>query len=149
MICASRLVCRWVAKAAVLGLIALLGAANSPAADDAGADLIALVVNLLGEKDKDLRAVGLEQVRSDAKGQAATRQFAAQLPKLPPNAQAGLLSALADRGDSAARPAVLELLAASREEPVRVAAIEALGPLGEPDDLQRLVESLSSASKAE
>ncbi len=136
-------------SAAAIGLLAFALSSKSLAADEAGADLIALVVNLIGEKDKDLRAVGLEQVRSDAKGQAATKQFAAQLPKLSADAQVGLLKALADRGDAAARPAVLELLAASQAEPVRVATIEALGPLGEPDDLGRLVESLSSASKAE
>jgi hypothetical protein len=47
------------AGAAVVGLIVLGWAAALPAADEAGADLVALVVNLLGDKDKDLRAVGL------------------------------------------------------------------------------------------
>jgi HEAT repeat protein len=119
------------------------------AEEEPGPELVQLVVNLLGENDKDLRSVGLEQVRSDAKGQGATRQFAALLPKLPPDAQAGLLSALADRGDVAARPAVEELLAASHDEPVRVAAIAALGFLGEQADLRFLLPLLSADSKAE
>ena len=59
---------------------------------------------------------------------------------LPPDAQVGLLGALADRGDTAAHPAVLKLLAASRDESVRVAAIGALGSLGEPSDWRQLVQ---------
>ena len=63
---------------------------------------------LLADKDKDIRGVGLEQVREQAKGAEATRQFAALLPKLGREAQVELVAALADRGDTAARPAVLE-----------------------------------------
>ena len=69
------------------------------AADDAGDEIIQMVIGLVGEKDKDLRAVGLQQVREGAKGSAATKQFAALLLKLPPESQAALLDALADRGD--------------------------------------------------
>ena len=119
------------------------------AADPPGDELVAMVLSLLNEKDKDLRAVGLEQVRTEAKGAAATNQFAAQLPKLPPEAQVGLLSALADRGDRAARPAVLALYQSASAEPVKVAAIEALGPLGETADLKLLIPLLSAPAKAE
>ena len=108
-----------------------------------------MVVGLLSDKDKDLRAVGLDQVRTEAKGAAATKQFAAQLPKLMPAAQAALLSALADRGDAAARPAVLELLTASKDESVRVAAIAAIGALGGADDLPVLLKSLAGGSTVE
>ncbi len=140
---------RLLRSAVVCLAVALSPGAAHAAADEPGDELVALVVNLLGDKDKDVRAIGLEQVRSEAKGPAATRQFAALLPKMPAEAQVGLLSALADRGDGAVRPAVLERLAASHEEPVRVAAIQALGLLGEPGDLATLVRSLASDSKAE
>jgi HEAT repeat protein len=123
--------------------------ATSWAEDEPSGELVPLVINLLGEQDKDLRALGLEQVRTAAKGQAATRQFAAQLPKLPPDAQVGLLAALADRGDGAARPAVWDILASSRNEPVRVAAIEAIGRLGEPTDLPLLMRLLREAAPDE
>ena len=89
-----------------------------------------------------MRAVGLQQVREQAKGPAATKRFAALLPKLPPDAQAGLLDALGDRGDKAARPALLDMLK-SRDEPVRAAALRALGSLGEPDDVPLLAQSLA------
>ena len=80
----------------------------------------------MADKDKDVRALGFEQVRTGAKGEQATKLFAAQLSKMPPDAQAGLLSALAERGDSAARSAVLDLLARAATSLVRVAAISAL-----------------------
>ncbi|MEX0585937.1 MAG: HEAT repeat domain-containing protein [Pirellulales bacterium] len=119
------------------------------AADEMPDELVQLVVDLLADKDKDIRALGFEQVRTGAKGQAATKLFAAQLAKLPADAQAGLISALADRGDAAARPAVLEALATSRDEAVRVAAIGALGPLGEAADVPRLAAILGSGPPSE
>lgn len=133
----------------IVCFVAALASAAASVAKDENAELVQMVVDLLGDKDKDLRAVGLEQVRTEAKGEAATKQFAAQLPKLAPEVQVGLLSALADRGDVAARPAVLELLSKSKDGPVRVAAIGALGSLGEPADTQRLVQLLAADSKPE
>lgn len=122
---------------------------KSPAQEGTGDELVPLVVKLLGEKDKDMRSLGLEQVRTEAKGSAATRQFAAQLPKLPSGVQAALLRALADRGDPAARPAVVELLATSQDAEVRLAAIGALGFLGEPADARLLLSLLTEGSAAE
>ena len=54
-----------------------------------------------------MRSVGLEQVRTEAKGPEATKQFASQLTKLMPAGEIGLLSALASRGDAIAKPEVL------------------------------------------
>ena len=102
------------------------------------------VSNLVCDKDKDVRAVGLEQVRDEVKGAEATRRFAALLPKLAPEAQVGLLGALAGRGDAAARPAVLDLLS-SPQAGVRGAAIRALGALGGKDDVPRLTKLLGAA----
>lgn len=131
--------------------VALLSAWAHTSFAEQGTDdeLIQMVVTLLNDADKDVRAIGLEQVRTAAKGPAATRQFAALLPKLSRDAQVGLLSALADRGDTAARPAVLELLAAKPDESVRLAAIAALGFLGEPGDSRMLIELLEKGASAE
>ena len=82
------------------------------------------------------------------KGPEATRRFAALLPKLAPEAQVGLLGALAERGDAAARPAVLDLLNHSQGE-VRGAAIRALGALGDEDDVPRLTKLLGEADSRE
>lgn len=118
------------------------------AADDSPDQLVGVIINLLGDKDKDVRALGLQQVREEAKGEAATKQFAAALPKLAPDAQAALLRALGDRGDPAARPAVLDMLK-SDDESVRAAAIFALGPLGTTDDVATLIRALDGGTKAE
>lgn len=132
----------------VFGYALVLRTATSPA-DDKSDELPQMIIKLLGESDREFRAAGLDQVRSGAKGPAATKLFAAQLPKLDASAQAALLSALADRGDAAARPAVIELLGSSTNESVRVAAISALGKLGEAADLPSLIKLLSAKSDAE
>ena len=53
-------------------------------------ELIQMVVDLLSEKDKDLRALGLEQVRTAVKGQAATQQFAALLLEIAARVPGGV-----------------------------------------------------------
>jgi len=121
----------------------------SQADDQANDDLVQMVVKLLSDNDKDLRALGLEQIRTDAKGAAATRQFAAQLTHLPAATQAALLGALADRGDAAALPSVAVLLAESADENIRAAAVGAVGALGGASDLPTLLKSLSADSAAE
>ncbi|HKD36750.1 MAG TPA: HEAT repeat domain-containing protein, partial [Pirellulales bacterium] len=141
----DRMVSRFALACAFAG--ALVVGRFVAAADDSS-DVVGVVINLLGDKDKDVRAIGLQQVREEAKGNAATKQFAAALPKLAPDAQAALLRALGDRGDAAARPAVLDMLKSS-DESVRAAALFALGPLGTTDDVVVLIRALDSQSKAE
>ena len=92
--------------------------------------------------------MGLQQIREEAKGAAATKQFAALLPKLAPDMQAALLAALAARGDKAARGAVLDEVKSSDPQ-VRAAALEALGGLGESADVALLVEKLTVAAGPE
>lgn len=112
-----------------------------------GDGLLDLVLGLLNETDRDLRALGFEQVRTEAKGEEATRQFAALLTTLPPDGQVGLLSALADRGDRVARPAVLDRFEKAPDDGVKVAALTALGYLGEAADVPLLVAQLSAADE--
>jgi HEAT repeat protein len=130
--------------ASVVLLTFLLITGRSLAADDSG-KTVQLVLDLLTDKDKDIRALGLQQVREEAKGEAATKQFAEMLPKLAPDAQVGLINALADRGDSAARPAVVEMLK-SADESVRTAVLHALGTLGTADDAPVLIRVFSGVA---
>lgn len=123
----------------------LIGAQRVGRAQD---ELIELVTGLLKEQDKDLRALAFDQIRKEAKGETATRKFAELLPQFPAETQIGLLSALAERDDSAAAPAVRNLLAATGDEAVRIAALKALGALGSRDDLPVLVATLSAKSEA-
>jgi HEAT repeat protein len=115
---------------------------------DASSDLVEQIVKLLSNPDREFRAAGLEKVRTSAKGAAQTQAFAAQLPKLDDSARAALITALGDRGDAAARPAVLEQLGSTNED-VRAAALVALGEIGSASDLAVLLKSLTSASGAE
>lgn len=133
---------KYVRLAAIVGLCDVQSAASGTSDE-----VMQMITNLVRETDRDMRAAGLQQVREKAKGAAATTQFAALLPTLPPDAQAGLLAALADRGDRTARPAVLEMLK-SREEPVCAAAARALGSLGETADVPLLAELLSAKAEA-
>jgi HEAT repeat protein len=134
--------------AALTVVLALLGSFSRASAEEEN-ELVGLVIGLLADKDKDIRALGLEQVRTSAKGAEATKAFAAQLPKLSGDAKVGLLSALTERGDNAARPDIVATLAASKNEPVRVAAITALGILGSADDTLPLVKLVAAGSKTE
>jgi HEAT repeat protein len=131
--------------AAIIAITLVSVAMPANAQDDT--DLVNVVIELLSDKDKDTRSLALEQVRTQAKGEAATKLFAAELSKLPADAQVGLLSALADRGDRAARTAVVDLLKSNKDEAVRVASIAALGPLGKTDDVALLTDLLDDDAK--
>jgi HEAT repeat protein len=119
-----------------------------PAADDAGDQLIDIVVNLVKDKDKDMQAIGLQQVREEVKGTAATKRFVELLPKLTPDAQARLIDSLGTRADKTARSAIVEMLK-SPEEQVRTAALRALGFLGQADDVPLMAQSLTAGGDAE
>ena len=121
---------RWLERWLVLCLMVVFSAGRSPAADAPSDEFVQMIVKLIGDGDKEFRAAGLEQVRTAARGAAVTKLFAAQLTKLDASGQGALLSALADRGDAAARPAVLELFASSKDTSVRAAAIGAAGESG-------------------
>ncbi len=127
----------------------LLPSTTLLAADEASSELLKMIVTLIADKDQDFRAAGLDQVRSGAKGVAATKLFTDQLPQLLPASQVSLLNALSDRGDTSARSAVLQLQKSSQDESVRAAAITAIGRLGNVSDLPILIELLSSKSEAE
>ena len=110
-------------------------------------EVVKQVVELLTNSDREMRMLGLQFVREEVRGAAATKRFAALLPKLPAESQAALLEALGERRDSAARPAVVDMLR-NDQESVRVAALHALGNLGGAEDVRRLVQQ-AGRSKAE
>ena len=79
-------------------------------------------------------------------GEEATRTFADALAKLPPAGQVALLGALAMRGDTAARPAILEAVR-SADPKVRAAAVAALGATGNASDVVLLAGIAASDDK--
>ncbi len=129
----------------VLGLAS--GAANAAEAEPDAA-VLQTIRGLLEDADRDMRALGLQQIREEVPGRAATEKFAAMLPELAPEVQAGLLEALGDRGDPAARPAVVKMVA-SKDEAVRAAALKALGALGGVEDVPMLAEKAVAGADRE
>jgi HEAT repeat protein len=119
-----------------------------PAAEPPSADLLQLIADLVGDADREMRAIGLQQVRNEAPGEAATKRFIELLPKLRPQARAELVEALGERGDPAARAAVLDVLQ-SPDESARAAALRALAGVGSEADVLLLVQRTASGSAAE
>jgi len=131
-----------------IGLVCLL-TGNARAADEEPNEaLLQMIVELISDSDRDMRALGLQQVREEAPGEAATKLFVELLPKLPPDGQAGLLEALGERGDAVARPTVLEMLE-NKEAAVRAAAVRALGGLGSAADVPVLAAKAATGADAE
>ncbi|MEA3365053.1 MAG: HEAT repeat domain-containing protein, partial [Candidatus Hydrogenedentes bacterium] len=88
------------------------------------------------------------QIIGEPKRLGKTEVYAKVLPSLPPGGQAALLRGLADRGDAAARPVVMESVQ-SEDAEVRMAAIKALGVLGgRKEDVETLLALLPSEDEA-
>lgn len=139
-------------KAAVcwlfFGLACLAGNSRVGAQEELDEGTLELIIQFVGDADRETRAVGLQYIREQMPGEAATKRFTALLPGLSADGQADLLDALGDRGDATARPAVLERLN-SPQEVVRTAALRALGALGGAADVPLLAGKTATGSKLE
>jgi len=133
---------------AVLGGACWFGGSSALAQDEPNEALLQMVVTLVSDADRDMRALGLQQIREEVPGEAATKRFAGLLPELSSEPQAELLGALGDRGDPAAKPAVLEMLD-NEQDAVRAAALGALGALGGSGDVPLLAKRTARGSDAE
>jgi len=98
-------------------------------------------------RDRHVRETAARLVQ-EVPGRAATYAFAERLARLPADEQVVLVQALAARGDRAALPAVVEA-AASRDMLVRVAALEAIGRLGDGTSVGILAERAASSRGSE
>jgi len=102
-----------------------------------GPEAATLALSMIGGDDPVMRATAIAHLRT-LQGDGVTQQFAAELPKLQPAGQVMLIEALADRGDVAARPAVVAA-AVAQDDAVRVAALKALGRVGDASSVPLLV----------
>jgi HEAT repeat protein len=105
-----------------------------------------LILNLLATKDAALIPVAIAGVRS-LPSKRASAIFALELPKLSAQHQVFLIQALAERADAPARQAILGRLNAD-DQAVRLAAINALGGLGDASSAAPLVKALTGAKDA-
>jgi len=117
------------------------------AGDEANQEIINQVIDALKSDDPEMQTGAITIVR-EIPGPEVTKALVQELPKLPPAAQVQLLSALADRGDALALPAVVEAVK-SPEESVRVAALKAVGQLGSAASVPLLAERAAAARGAE
>ncbi len=125
----------------------LSGAASAQDPVEVNQELLQLVVELLNDTDKDMRAVGLEQVRTELKGEVATRQLLELLPQLNTSAKQSLVGALGERGDVSAQPALLKIVRDPEGDlGLRGAAIQAAAALGNQADVEWLVGLLAGPS---
>jgi len=109
-------------------------------------DAITLVIDILRSGERGMQAVAMSMVR-EMPSTEVTKALIKELPNLSPAAQMQLLSALADRGDRTALPAVIT--ATKAEEPsVRIAALKAIGQLGDASSVALLAQTAAN-SKAE
>jgi HEAT repeat protein len=90
---------------------------------------VPLLVEQLRSADQSLFAIGLSTAR-DLSGREVTHALIAELGRTTPDRQALLILAMADRGDTAALPAVLQA-AKSGPKQVRIVAIGVLQRLGD------------------
>jgi len=112
--------------------------------DDAA---VQMVIDALKGDDPAMQSAAISLVR-EMPGEEVTKALAEQLPNLTPTAQVQLLAALADRGDKAALPAVVEA-ADYEDESVRIAALQAMARLGDASSVELLVSRAATSTGAE
>jgi len=110
-------------------------------------DALAIILDVLRSNDQEMQAVAIAMVK-EIPGTEMTKALAKELPNLSPASQVQLLSALADRGDSAALPAVVTA-AKAKDVSVRTAALKALGQLGNVSNVTLLAQTAAETTDAE
>ncbi|MGA2499486.1 MAG: HEAT repeat domain-containing protein, partial [Tepidisphaeraceae bacterium] len=105
-----------------------------------GAEAVPLVITVIAGNDPDLADTAISQIRL-LQADGITVRFSAELPRLAPRLQTLLIEALASRADPAARDGVVAMLK-SGDAGVRLAAIRALGTLGDDTTIPLLVPFL-------
>ncbi len=120
---------------------------STAVAEEAGNEAIGIVINALKGEDESMQSMAIALVR-EMPGPEVTKILANELPNLSVKGQMQLLSALADRGDRIALPAVIEATQA-KDESVRVAALKAIGDLGDASSVSLLAERAAATRGAE
>ncbi len=105
------------------------------------------IADALDSDDAIVGATAIARIR-ELEGEGVGRRFAAVLAGQPPATQVLLIEALSVRQDPAVRKAVIAA-AGSEHEPVRLAAVRALGRIGTAEGAAVLAKALASRSRAE
>jgi len=110
-------------------------------------DAVKIVLDILKSGDRDMQAVAIAMVK-EMSGTEVTKALAKELPNLSAASQVQLLSSLGDRGDAAALPAVVGAVKAE-DESVRIAALKAVGQLGDVSSVSLLAQTAATTRGAE
>jgi HEAT repeat protein len=105
----------------------------------AGKGALALLRTEIESKDAAMQAAAIGLLNG-LPGADITKVLLTEFPKVAPLAQVHLLTAMAERGDTSARPTVMAALKGSERE-VRAAALAALGRLGDESTVKILAEA--------
>lgn len=132
---------------AVISIALLDLAVSTAAADEGNQEIIKMVIDALKSPDAEMQTGAIAIVREIA-GAEVTKALAQELPNLGPATQVQLLSALADRGDATALPAVTEA-SKSQDESVRVAALKAIGQIGNASSVLPLAQRAATSKGVE
>jgi len=112
-----------------------------------GDSAVGIVLDILRSNDQEMQAAAIAMVK-EMPGTSVTEALAKELPNLSARSQVQLLSALGDRGDAAAQPAVVAAVK-SENQSVRIAALRALGQLGDDSSVELLAQAAAGATGAE
>ncbi len=123
------------------------GVSPSKRGQDARDTAVGIVLDILRSNDQEMQAAAIAMVK-EMPGTEVTEALAKELPNLSAKSQVQLLSALGDRGDVAARPAVV-VAVKSKDQSVRIAALRALGQLGDDSSVELLAQAAAGAKGAE
>jgi len=129
-------------KPTVLLLLVCFYAVCFAASEQPQDDAIGIVLNILKSGDQEMQAVAIAMVK-EMSGTEVTQALAKELPNLSAVSQVQLLSALGDRGDTAALPAVITAVKAKNES-VRIAALKAVGQLGDASSVGLLAQTAAA-----
>jgi len=110
-------------------------------------EAVGIVLDILKSGDQEMQAVAIAMVK-DMPGTDVTKALVEELPSLSASSRVQLLSALSDRGDVAALPAVIAAAGAG-EESVRIAALKAVGRLGNESSVDLLAQRAAQTRGAE
>ena len=110
-------------------------------------EAVGIVLDILRSDDQEMQAAAIAMVK-EMPGTQVTEALAKELPNLSARSQVQLLSALGDRGDAVARPAVVAAVK-SEDQSVRIAALRAIGQLGDDSSVGLLAQAAAGARGAE
>jgi HEAT repeat protein len=127
-----------------LAFLLLCSYAVCLAATEQSNDAVNIVLGILRSDDQDMQAAAIAMVK-EMPGTEVTKALAKELPNLSAKSQVQLLSALGDRGDAAAHPAVVAAVK-SEDQSVRIAALRALGQLGDDSDVELLSQAAAGST---